>query len=166
MKMLNKTNLKTCLTVLSMFFMLAVIKTSQAQSIQFGIRTPNFKVIIGSGPYDQYGYDRYGYDCNGYDRDGYDRYGYDCNGYNRYGYDRYGYDCNGYDRYGYDRNGYDHSGYPRYRVERRDYDEHYRGDYDRDDGYGHDNGKHLGWYKNGKYEGRNGKWHHEDRDRD
>jgi hypothetical protein len=115
-----------------------------------------FDIILG--PRDDGGYtgNRGGYDQNGYDQYGYDRYGYD-----RYGYDRNGYDRNGYDRNGYDRNGYDRYG-NRY-GNNTGYNTGYQNGCngcacERNGYYGsgsqyeerHDNGKHKGWYKNGK----------------
>jgi len=77
--------LRSCIIILGAFFILAVTKTASSQSVEFGISTPVFKVLIGNGIYDRYGYDCYGYDRYGYDRRGYDRYG-------NYRYERHDYD--------------------------------------------------------------------------
>lgn len=130
---MSKTIYLTC----CFLFFLALTTNSQEAKIE--LKVPEIQILDGDpfgivigGQYDREGYDKYGYDRYGYNRYGYDKYGYD-----RYGYDRYGYDRSGYDRNGYDRNGYDIYG------NHRSNDRSYTGNTK----YKHDNGKHLGWYK-------------------
>ncbi|HEY3251648.1 MAG TPA: hypothetical protein VGK25_11070 [Ignavibacteria bacterium] len=109
---------KIYLSICFLLFLFAGFTKAQDPTIE--VKVPEIKILEG---------DPFGIVIGGqYDREGYDKYGYD-----RYGYDRYGYDRNGYDRNGHDK-------YGNYNYNTHQYNPDYNT-------YRHDNGKHLGWYK-------------------